>query len=131
MTTTTDDGLEVIGDLLIGNSSVIIDALAVGTGSGSEATDATSLNNEIFRGAVSNNNVETVETGQTGESELIIRVKGGLEVPANTSVTEVGAFTDGVGGGGTLIFIDNFAEVIVEAGHTEEFTIPVDPQRSS
>lgn len=131
MTTITDKGLKLIGNSLIGNSSGLIDALAVGTGTGSETNSATSLGNEIFRGDVSNNNVETVETGQTGESELIIRVKGGLEVPAGTAVTEVGCFANGVGGGGTLIFIDNFAKVIIETGHTEEFTLPVDPRRGT
>lgn len=130
MTTTTDNGLEIVGDLLIGAISGQIDALAVGSGTGSESTTATALNNEEHRAAVSGSNVELIETGQTGETELIIRVKGGLEVPAGTPITEVGAFVNGAGGGGTLIFIDNFNAVVVEAGHTEEFTIPVDPQRS-
>jgi|APHM01.1.fsa_nt_gi hypothetical protein len=130
MTTTTDDGLEVTGDLLIGAVSGQIDALAVGSGTGSESTTATGLNNEEHRAAVSGSNVELVETGQTGEVELIIRVKGGLEVPAGTPITEVGAFFNGAGGGGTLVFIDNFNAVTVEAGNTEQFAIPVDPRRA-
>lgn len=129
MTTTTDDGLEVVGDLLIGAVSGQIDALALGSGTGSETTDATSLNNEEYRASTSNNNVELIETGQTGESELIIRVKGGTEVPAGTPITEMGAFFNGDGGGGTLVYIDNFDAKTVEAGHTEEFTIPTDYQR--
>lgn len=129
MTTTTDDGLEIVGDLLIGAVSGQIDALALGSGTGSETTDATSLNNEEYRASTSNNNVELIETGQTGESELIIRVKGGTEVPAGTPITEMGAFFNGDGGGGTLIYIDNFDAKTVEAGHTEEFTIPTDYQR--
>mgnify|MGYP000249886716 FL=1 len=128
MTTTTDDGLEVVGDLLIGAVSGQINALAIGSGTGSETTDATSLNNEEYRAPLTNSNVELIETGQTGESELIIRVKGGTEVPGGTPITEVGAFFNGAGGGGTLGFIDNFDAKTVEAGHTEEFTIPVDIQ---
>jgi hypothetical protein len=130
MTTTTDDGLEVIGDLLIGAVSGQIDALAVGSGTGSESTTATSLNNEQHRATVSGSNVELVETGQTGEVELIIRVKGGLEVPAGGPITEVAAFLNGSGGGGTMVFVDNFNAVTVEAGNTEQFSIPVDPRRA-
>jgi len=129
MTTATDNGLEIVGDLLIGAFSGQIDALAVGSGTGSESTTATALNNEEHRAAVSDSNVELIETGGTGESELIIRVKGGLEVPAGTAIAEVGAFVNGAGGGGTLLFIDNFSPVTVESGHTEEFTIPVNPRR--
>lgn len=129
MTTTTNNGLEVIGDLLIGSVSGQIDALAVGSGSGSEDVSATNLNNEEHRAAVSGNNVELVETGQTGESQLIIRVKGGTEVAAGTPITEIGAFFNGAGGGGELVFVDEFNAVTVEAGHTEEFTVPIDPQR--
>jgi hypothetical protein len=129
MTTATDNGLEAVGDLLIGAVSGQIDALAVGSGTGSESTTATALNNEEHRAAVSDGNVELIETGDTGESELIIRVKGGLEVPAETTIAEVGAFVNGAGGGGTLLFIDNFSAVTVESGHTEEFTIPINPRR--
>lgn len=129
MTTTTNDGLEVIGDLIIGNVDAEIDAIAVGSGTGSEVDDASSLNNEEHRATVSDTNVEIIETGETGQSELIIRVKGGTEVPAGTPITEVGAFFNGAGGGGTLVFVDNFDATNVEAGHTEEFTIPVDIQR--
>jgi len=130
MTTTTDGGLEIVGDLLIGAVSGQIDALAVGSGTGSESATATTLGSEEHRAAVSGTNADLIEAGQTGELELIIRVKGGLEVPDGTQITEIGAFFNGAGGGGTLMFIDNFSAVTVEAGNTEQFTIPVDPQRS-
>lgn len=128
MTTTTNDGLEIVGDLIIGNVDAAIDAIAVGSGTGSEDDGATSLNNEKHRAPVSDSNVELIETGETGQSELIIRVKGGTEVDGGTPITEIGAFFNGAGGGGTLGFIDNFDAKVVEAGHTEEFTIPVDVQ---
>lgn len=125
----TNDALETIGDLVIGTVDAQIDAIAVGSGTGSEAKDATSLNNEEHRSSASDSNVELIETGETGESQLIIRVKGGTEVDADTPITEVGAFFNGAGGGGTLAFIDNFDAIVVEAGHTEEFTIPLNYQR--
>lgn len=129
MTTTTDDGLEVIGDLVIGSVNGEIDAVAVGSGSGSESTTATGLNNVEYRASVSNSNVEVIEAGQTGQSELIVRIKGGTEVAAGTPITEVAVFFNGAGGGGECVYIDNFAAKTVEAGHTEEFIIPVDYQR--
>jgi len=126
MTTITDDGLGVVGELLIGTAGGAIDALAVGSGTGSESTTATALSNEEHRAAASGGNVELVETGQTGEVELIIRIKGGLEVPAGTAISEVAAFS-----AGTLVVIDTFNAVTIETGHTEEFTIPVDLRRVS
>jgi|APHM01.1.fsa_nt_gi hypothetical protein len=99
MTTTTDAGLEAISDILIGNRTAQIDALAIGTGTGTEGTGATSLGSEAFRANTSDSNVELIETGPTGETELILRVKGGNDVSAGTDITEIGAFIGGVGGG--------------------------------
>jgi hypothetical protein len=130
MTTTTDVGLEAISDVLIGNRTGQINALAIGTGTGTESAGATSLGSEVFRAGAADSNVELIETGSAGETELILRVKGGTDVSAGTAITEVAAFIDGAGGGGELVVIDNFADVIIETGHTEEFTIPFTPLRS-
>jgi len=126
MTTITDSGLEVVGDLLIGTASGQIDALAVGSGTASESTTATALTSEEHRAPVSGSNADVTETGPTGETELSIRIKGGLEVPAGTAISEVAAFS-----AGTLVVIDTFNAVTIETGHTEEFTIPVDLRRVS
>jgi hypothetical protein len=83
------------------------------------------LANEEHRAAVSGSNVELIESGQAGEVELIIRVKGGLEVPAGTAISEVAAFSNS-----QMTFVDEFAAVTVEAGNTEQFALPIDPQRS-
>lgn len=128
MTTVTDDGLEWWGDKSIDNVSTRLDAIAVGTGT-NEATGASTLGSEAYRSNYTNSNVQFVETGATGEYEAIITVKGGTEVPAGTSITEVGVFAGGQGGGGTLVAIDEFSAITVENGHTEEFTVPVDPSR--
>lgn len=124
MTTITDDGLEFVGDRLIGNSSAVINTVAVGTGQ-NESSDATALGNQEYSATDSSNNVEILETGTTGEIEFVITLKGGTEVPANTDVTEIGLFTDD----GTLVVIDEFSGVTVEDGRTEEFVVPLDPQR--
>lgn len=128
MTTVTDDGLDWLGDKSLDRVASRIDAIAVGTGT-NESNGASALGNEEYRSNHSNNNVEFVETGATGEYDAIITVKGGTEVPAGTTITEVGVFAGGDGGGGTLVAIDEFAGVTVEDGHTEEFTVPVDPSR--
>ena len=128
MTTVTDDGLEWQGDRAISDNTSKIDAIAVGTGQ-NESTGASELGNEEHRSDVNSSNVELIETGDLGEFEAVITVKGGTEVPADTDVTEIGVFAGGIDGGGTLVIIDEFAAVTVEGGHTEEFTVPVNPQR--
>lgn len=129
MTVTTDDGIEVVGDLLIGNVSGRIDAIAVGTGSGSESRSSTALASEVYRADAASSNSEFVETDATGGFELVLRVKGGSEVSSGTTITELGAFFEGSAGGGTLVFVDEFAGVTVEEGFTEEFRLPVDSIR--
>lgn len=124
MTTITDNGLEFVGDRLIGNNSAVINTIAVGTGQ-NESNSATALGNQEYSATDTSNNVEIVETDTTGEIEFAITLKGGTEVPPNTEITEIGLFTDA----GTLVVIDAFSSVTVEDGRTEEFVIPLDPQR--
>lgn len=125
MTTTPDNGLEAIGDLL--KDAVAYVALGAGQ---NESTTATSLGDRQYTAQVSNSNVEVVETGVTGEYEVVIRVKGGTEVSGGTEISEMAIYDGDPGGGGVLLQIDEFPSVEVEAGHTEEFTIPVDPRRA-
>lgn len=127
MTTVTDDGLEWQGDRAISDVPKI-DTIALGTGQ-NEQNGASQLGDEVHRADVNNSNVELLETGDLGEFEAVIRVKGGTEVPPNTEISEIGVLAGGSDGGGTLVIIDEFASVPVEDGHTEEFTVPVNPQR--
>jgi len=109
MTTVSDSGLERIGDQIKADVAF----LAVGSGQ-NESTTASGLGSQ---------------TGTTGEFEAIIRIKGGTEVSAGTAISEVGLFDGDPAGSGTLLVIDEFAGITVEAGHTEEFTVPIDPRR--
>jgi hypothetical protein len=52
-----------------------------------------------------------------------------IAVGTGTRISEIGIFAGGAGGGGTLVVIDQFADITVEDGHTEEFTVPFDPSR--
>jgi len=124
MTTTPDDGLEAIGDLLTNAVAYV----ALGTGQ-NESTTASDLGNRTYTVQVSNSNVEVIETGATGEFEIVVRVKGGTEVAGGTDISEMAAYDGDPDAGGTVMVIDEFAAKTVEAGHTEEFTIPVDPRR--
>jgi len=124
MTTVSDSGLERIGDQIKADVAFI----AVGSGK-NESVTASALGSREFAAPTSNSNVELVETGTAGEFEAIIRIKGGTEVPAGTTISEVGLFDGDPGGSGTLLVIDEFPGITVEAGHTEEFTVPIDPRR--
>jgi hypothetical protein len=124
MTTLTDNGLEGIADLLIGNISGGVDALALGTGQ-NESASATSLGNEVFRATPADSNVELIDSG-SGEAELAIRVKGDVDVPAGSAISETGVEING-----NLALIDTFQNVIIETGHTEEFTVPVSVLRTN
>jgi len=124
MTTTPDTGLEAIGDLLKNAVAYV----AIGSGQ-NESTTATSLGNREYFAQVSNTNVDVVETDTDGGHDVVIRVKGGTEVPGGTDISEMGVFDGDPTAGGSLLYIDDFGAVEVEAGHTEEFTIPVEPQR--
>lgn len=124
MTVTPDEGLEATGDLLLNAIAYV----GVGTGS-NESTTASGLGNREYLVQPSNANVRVIETGSTGEYEIIIEVTGGTEVDGGTMISEMAAWFGDPDNGGPLFAIDEFAAKEVEAGHTEEFTIPVDPQR--
>jgi hypothetical protein len=133
MTTLTDVGLEAIADIILGLTSTRIDTLAVGTATGTETTGATALGNEIFRANVSDTNISLVDSGPGGQTEASIVVKGGLDIPAGSQITEVGVIENGAGGGGNnrLVFIDNVPAVTVNNGDSEQFTVPIQLKRGS
>lgn len=129
MTLLTDDGREWYGDKAIDAVATRLESVAVGTGSGSEDPDSSTLANETYRNDISSANVEIVEVDAVGSLEASIEVTGGTEVPAGAKITELGVFADGVNGGGTLVWIDEFAAVTVEGGHTEVFSVELQHTR--
>jgi hypothetical protein len=124
MTTIPDDGLEWRGDIEIAN----IEYVAVGTGSG-ESNTASDLQNRVFKAQVSDSIVDINETGSTGEYEIVIRLKGGTEVSGGTEISEMAVFGGDPDAGGLITVIDEFPGKTIEAGHQEEFTLPIDPSR--
>lgn len=122
MTTVTDDGVDWYQDIAIGNTEYPIDTIAVGTGSGSEGVNSDGLDAPVYEGQAGDDSNVTFQTlDQTGLMEAIITVRGGTEVPAGTVITEMAVV---VNGDDVVVAVDNFTPIEVEAGHTEEFTMP-------
>jgi len=128
MSTLTDDGLEWLGQKTRDAVSTRIDAIAIGTGQ-NETRDASSLGNQVYRSDYSASNVEFVPASEPGSYEGRIEVQGGTEVAAKTSVSEIGIYAGGAGGGGVLVGVDAFEPIEIGAGHTERFSMPVIPSR--
>lgn len=124
MTTIPNQGLDAIGDRL----REAVAFVALGSGQ-NESTTATGLATREYLADVSNSNVELVETDTTGAFEVIIRVKGGTEVAGGTAIAEMAVFDGDPDADGVVLAIDEFAAKTVEAGHSEEFTVPVEPSR--
>lgn len=128
MVTVTDDGLELVDDVMHGRADDEIHAIAVGTGTGNEGSGADSLSKEVYRSNKENTDCRFDDTGGTGESEGVVEVTAGggtANVDPGTEIAEIGVFSEG----GTLVVIDEFDPVPIADGHTEEFAIPSDYQR--
>jgi|APHM01.1.fsa_nt_gi hypothetical protein len=117
MTTITQSMDQALGDILL----LTVDAMAVGSGTGAESSTATSLANREHKSITGNQNVALIDNPNTGVVELTITIKGGLEVPAGTTITEVAAIVDG-----ETIAVDEFPGVTIEAGDAERFSVPIE-----
>jgi|APHM01.1.fsa_nt_gi hypothetical protein len=133
--TVTDEGLEWIGDKSLVPEDTnrnleeeYIQYVAIGTGSTDPDPSNSQLNNEIHR-----QKGEFTETDGTGGFDAVITVSGGTEVEPGQEVNEIGIFagTENEEGTnqGTLILHEVISGVVVEAGHREQFTIPLDFSR--
>lgn len=126
MTTITNDGFEAIADVLIGLTSTRIDAIAVGTATGSEVQSASSLGNEVFRATKSDPKTSFADSGPGGRLEITIAVTGGTDVQAGAQVAEVGVIENSGSADERLVIIDQVPQVTVENGDIEQFTVPVE-----
>lgn len=125
MVTATDAWLDELSDVLIGRSSDELHEVSVGTGSGSEGPNATSLSNEVYSSNKLNDDVFFTDEGNTGQYEAHIQVSAGgstANVSPDTTITEIAVITKE----GTLAIIDEFNGVTIPAGNVEEFIIPAD-----
>ena len=116
--TITDDGLEWLGDRAAGLASGPIDAVAVGTGTDPPSVDDEGLQAEEAR------DLDGVFEAGPGIEEYAIEISGGLEVPADTEITEFGLFA-----GNTLVLREVRAPVTINAGERSEFRVPLEQTR--
>lgn len=133
MVTITDAYLEELSDLAVGDSDKELHVLKVGSGTGSEGTGSSGLTSVEYESDKDNTDVKFIDQG-TGEYEARIDVTAGgttANVPADTSITEIGVFhTAPDGSNETLAIVDNsFSAVTIPAGNTERFKIPIDHTR--
>ncbi len=125
MTTVTDHGIDWYQDRAIDVAGGRIDEIAVGSGTDSEADDTTELAIEVYRADDESNNVE-FDRIDDGRIEATITIQGGTEVPADTEIREM---LVEVSEETVVVAVDNFDAVVVESGHTEEFTMPIQLER--
>jgi hypothetical protein len=123
MVTVIDDWLERVSDILLGKTDDEIHEIAVGTGTGNEGSNASSLANEVYRSNKQNSNCWFEETGSTGQFRAHLEVTAGggtanVSVPGENDITEIAVFSKS----GQMVVIDEFASpVTIPTGHTEEF----------
>lgn len=126
MTTVTDRALDWYQEQVLNIESGRIDTLALGDGEDSESEDPSGLDNELFRADDSENTV-TIELGDDQATVVgEIEVTGGTEVPSDTAVTELMLYSDS---DDVIVAIDNFPEVLIESGQTEQFEIATEITR--
>jgi hypothetical protein len=117
----TDGGLNFVEEVLSDTSSTtVLDTIAVGDGTNAPSESDTSLGSELFSIDDSSNNV-TVERGSgIGEIRATIEFTGGTEVPANSSIREIGFVTSE----DTLVYREvRSAEITVDTGETKVIEI--------
>lgn len=115
----TNGGAEFIANRIFTDPASIADTVAVGDGTSSPSKTDTGLDNELYSGDTSESIISITDTGTDGVYDVTITVSGGTEVPAGSSLTEVGLFT----ADGTLVFRDVVAEALVESGDRVTRTI--------
>lgn len=133
MVTVTDDALERISDIVLGNIDDELYSVAVGIGTGNEGNNADALANEVYRSNKNYGDCFFEEIGGTGEFRAHLEVTAGgstanvsVSNPDENDITEIGVFTEQ----GELVVIDEFASPVeIPSGYTEEFTIDGDYTR--
>ena len=129
MVTPTNDGLAWMNDYLTGRAPGPLDTMAVGTGTGAEDPTATSLQSEVNRWTISDSIVDFVPiSGDETIIFAIIELTGGLEIPKDTDITEVGVFTSATTPS-TLVWYDVNDPVTFPSGVSNELRIPMNFDR--
>jgi len=102
--------------------------VAVGTGTTAVSSSDTSLDTFEYESNDDNGNCTVGPTSSVGEYEFKISVTGGMEVPADTDITEIGIKTDGAN---YFLYREVRSAVTVPSGERVTFTGTMDVQDGS
>lgn len=89
----TDSGREWCSEKLANEVSSTLNTVAVGDGTTDPQSGDSSLENRLHEETTSSSTVVIETSGNTGEIEFRISISGGTEVPAGSSITEIGVKT--------------------------------------
>lgn len=119
-----NSGYVLVAERLLGNTTELLDAVAIGTGTATLTETNTSLANEVYRSTTSDSNVSIDLSGnEPGEIIARITVSGGTEVAAGTTITEIGLFGDQ----NTLVYRETFDGVTIDSGDRKTFEFAIEP----
>jgi hypothetical protein len=120
----TTIGREYVADRLIGNTSAVINTIAIGSGTGTVSPEDTTLSNEKYRGVNSDDNITLTGTSSAGDIRAKATISAGSDfddnVAAGASVSEFGLLTDD----NRLVLHEKRTGLTVENNDTKTFSIP-------
>jgi len=119
-----NSGDVLVAEHLLGQTSELLDVVALGTGTATPTETDTSLANEVYRATKSDSNVSIDLSGsEPGEIVARITVSGGTEVSAGTTITEIGLLGDQ----DTLLYRETFSGVTIDSGDRKTFEFAIEP----
>jgi len=119
-----NSGDVLVAEHLLGQTTELLDVVALGTGTATPTETDTSLANELYRSTRSDSNVSIDLSGsEPGEIVARITVSGGTEVTAGTTITEIGLFGDQ----DTLLYRETFSGVTIDSGDRKTFEFAIEP----
>lgn len=126
-TAITNVGVDLVAEMLLGNSSEKINTIAIGASSQNTAVSDTSMFDEVYRADTSNSNIDIATTTNIGKPQFVITVSAGSEfddhVSGNTDVSEFGLISSN----GTLYLHETRDNIVtLSAGDTKTFNIPLE-----
>jgi len=119
-----NNGDVLVSEHLLGQTTELLDVVALGTGTATPTETDTSLANELYRSTRSDSNVSIDLSGsEPGEIVARITVSGGTEVSAGTTITEIGLLGDQ----DTLLYRETFSGVTIDSGDRKTFEFAIEP----
>lgn len=122
----TTVGLNLIADILLGESSDEINTVALGDSTNNVSASDTTMFSEVYRDDEAESNVTVGSSSNDGEIVVRVTVSAGPdsgdEVSAGTDISEFGVISDD----GVLVLHETRSAVTLQDGDTKTFQIPFD-----